>query len=42
MEYFLAAGVKGLLTSFPNLKLLTSELYSHCVNHFGKTYFGTD
>ncbi|XP_065907443.1 uracil phosphoribosyltransferase homolog [Dysidea avara] len=35
-------GIKGLLTTFPDLKLLTSEVYSHCVNHFGKIYFGTD
>ena len=41
-DVVLAAGVKGVLTSFPDLKLLTSEVYSHCVNHFGKTYFGTD
>ena len=38
----LPAGIKGLLTTFPELKLLTSEVYSHCENHFGKIYFGTD
>jgi len=39
---FFLTGIKGLLTTFPDLKLLTSEVYSHCVNHFGKIYFGTD
>ena len=41
-DVIVVAGVKGVLTSFPDLKLLTSEVYSRCVNHFGKTYFGTD
>lgn len=36
------ASVKSLLSAFPKLTILTSELHSTAPNHFGQKYFGTD
>lgn len=31
-----------VVTAFPDLKILTSELHPVAPNHFGQKYFGTD
>ncbi|KAL1450224.1 hypothetical protein WDU94_002667 [Cyamophila willieti] len=33
---------KCVLTTFPQLKMLTSEIHQIAPNHFGQKYFGTD
>lgn len=33
---------KSLTTEFPEMKILTSEIYPVAPNHFGQKYFGTD
>lgn len=34
--------VKNILTRFPDVKLLTSEIHQCCPTHFGLKYFGSD
>lgn len=33
---------KTIVTAFPAMKILTSELHPVAPNHFGQRYFGTD
>jgi hypothetical protein len=33
---------KRIVTEFPNLCVLTSEIHEVAPNHFGEKYFGTD
>ena len=33
---------KRIVTEFPNLTVLTSEIHEVAPNHFGEKYFGTD
>lgn len=33
---------KTLITAFPKMKILTSEIHCIAPNHFGQKYFGTD
>ena len=33
---------KRIVTEFPNLCVLTSEIHEVAPNHFGERYFGTD
>ncbi|CAH1799585.1 unnamed protein product [Owenia fusiformis] len=35
-------GLKSVIKSFPDLKILTSEIHPSAPNHFGMKYFGTD
>ena len=35
-------GAQNLLTKFPNLTMLTSEVHEFCPSHFGFKYFGSD
>ena len=35
-------GVKSVIKSFPDMKILTSEVHAIAPNHFGQKYFGTD
>jgi len=34
--------VRSVLSAFPNMKILTSEVHPVAPNHFGQRYFGTD
>ncbi|KAL5457362.1 hypothetical protein EMCRGX_G034611 [Ephydatia muelleri] len=34
--------VKNILTKFPDVKMLTSEVHRVCPTHFGLNYFGSD
>lgn len=36
------AAAKTIVTAFPRMKILTSELHPVAPNHFGQKYFGTD
>lgn len=36
------AAAKTVVTAFPDMKILTSELHPIAPNHFGQRYFGTD
>ncbi|ODN06331.1 Uracil phosphoribosyltransferase [Orchesella cincta] len=36
------AAVRTVLSTFPNMKILTSEVHPIAPNHFGQRYFGTD
>lgn len=33
---------KTVISAFPDMKILTSELHPVAPNHFGQRYFGTD
>lgn len=35
-------GIKSVINTFPEMTILTSEVYPHAPNHFGARYFGTD
>ncbi|ESO07615.1 hypothetical protein HELRODRAFT_75946 [Helobdella robusta] len=35
-------GIQKVFKSFPNVKLITSEVHEHPPIHFGQKYFGTD
>uniref|UniRef100_T1JCD0 Uracil phosphoribosyltransferase homolog n=1 Tax=Strigamia maritima TaxID=126957 RepID=T1JCD0_STRMM len=35
-------GAKAIVTEYPGLTILTSEIHSIAPNHFGQKYFGTD
>ena len=39
--YFIS-GLRSVIKSFPNMKILTSEVHPVAPNHFGQKYFGTD
>lgn len=39
---FMCAAVKQILTKFPGMIIVTTEVHPVTPNHFGQRYFGTD
>ena len=40
--FSLDAGTLSLLTEFPHMTMLTSQVHDFCPGHFGHKYFGSD
>jgi uracil phosphoribosyltransferase len=35
-------GIQSLLSKYPGITMLTSEVHEFCPSHFGQKYFGSD